>query len=226
MRLVLFDIDGTLIESCAREDQCFAQALRQHCQITQYSQNWEDYPHVTDKGILTTILAQHYASPLCETIFETLKKSIIEDLHSKLTSHSIVPIKGVHHFLHLLQAKTDIALGVATGSFYQSACLKLKCAGLPHLIQSPFASGEDLSSRLDICQQAYQKACQYYGVLSFKQVIYVGDGPWDFKCAQEMGAHFIGIGTTFKVSYRVDTPFPYFKDFSQPWRILDTIDAL
>ena len=57
MHLVMFDIDGTLIESYDIDEQCFLAAIDEVLGI-QIDSRWERYPHVTDAGILDEILSQ------------------------------------------------------------------------------------------------------------------------------------------------------------------------
>ena len=48
MKLVLFDIDGTLINSVKTDDECFVQTFDELYDIDLTKANWNEYTHVTD----------------------------------------------------------------------------------------------------------------------------------------------------------------------------------
>jgi len=54
----MFDIDGTLIESCDFDADCFSEAIKS---VTGYELNtdWASYNNITDAGILDEFIAQH-----------------------------------------------------------------------------------------------------------------------------------------------------------------------
>ena len=58
MKLVVFDIDGTLTQTMAVTDALFAKAVSEELR-TQVSEDWSSYPHVTDSGILEHVFLNH-----------------------------------------------------------------------------------------------------------------------------------------------------------------------
>ena len=73
MRAILFDIDGTLVQTGAADGACFAEAYRAVFSQAPASVSWDDYAHVTDWGILDEALgaARNRSSTLAErTAFE------------------------------------------------------------------------------------------------------------------------------------------------------------
>lgn len=52
MKLVIFDIDGTLTRTSGVDDACFIPTLAEFFGTTDFDTDWSRYPHVTDSGIL------------------------------------------------------------------------------------------------------------------------------------------------------------------------------
>lgn len=55
MHLVLFDIDGTLVESCDFDTTCFQAAIKDVLGVS-IDPDWSRYRHVTDSGILSEVV--------------------------------------------------------------------------------------------------------------------------------------------------------------------------
>ena len=59
MKLVMFDVDGTLVKTNKIDAKCFLSALSKEFGITGVNANWADYSHPTDSGILAEIVRCH-----------------------------------------------------------------------------------------------------------------------------------------------------------------------
>ncbi|MCC5623122.1 hypothetical protein [Nostoc sp. CHAB 5715] len=55
MKLVMFDIDGTLTESNSLDDESYLQALHKVFGFSEVSSDWTSYSHVTDACILKEV---------------------------------------------------------------------------------------------------------------------------------------------------------------------------
>ena len=51
MKLVVFDIDGTLTQTNEVDSRCFEEALRIVLGIEEFDTCWENYQFVTDSGV-------------------------------------------------------------------------------------------------------------------------------------------------------------------------------
>ena len=58
MHLIVFDVDGTLVESDEFDGVLYAKAVRDVLDI-EVDDDWTGYRHVTDNGILDEILDRH-----------------------------------------------------------------------------------------------------------------------------------------------------------------------
>ena len=52
MNLVMFDIDGTLTQTCAVDAACYVEAVMEVTGLRAISTDWASYRHTTDSGIL------------------------------------------------------------------------------------------------------------------------------------------------------------------------------
>src|SRR6266513_1165002 len=55
MRLVIFDIDGTLTQTMKADEECFVRSLAEVCGIRDVDTDWSRYKHATDSGIFHEI---------------------------------------------------------------------------------------------------------------------------------------------------------------------------
>ena len=85
----------------------------------------------------------------------------------------------------------DIGLGVATGAWEQSALLKLNSIGLD-IKGVSFSNSNYFKSREEITK-AVIKQLEYKTDNKPEQIIYFGDGLWDFQTCQNLNIKFIGI---------------------------------
>ena len=63
MRLVIFDIDGTLTQTTKADEECFVRSLAEVCGFGEVDTDWSHYKHSTDSGILQEIYEAHAGRP-------------------------------------------------------------------------------------------------------------------------------------------------------------------
>ncbi len=192
-KLVIFDIDGTLTNTKTVEDKCFIQAFEQIFDFDISAYKWEDLQNVTDWGIIEEIIqktqqreatAREYAS-MQQHFFELLRIECARD------KQQFQEVAGAKHFFDKLRISDQFAIGIATGSWSQSARIKLQAICIdPKGI--PFSNSDFFKSRARITQHAIEQAETKHQT-KFKDIIYFGDGAWDFKTCKELGIRFIGI---------------------------------
>jgi phosphoglycolate phosphatase-like HAD superfamily hydrolase len=192
MKLVMFDIDGTLTQTYQADETCFVQALREVFGFTDINTDWASYPHCSDSGILEVLFQIRLGrSPLPAEI------SIFQaHFVSLLTAATVVqpfnPIAGARDFLCSLTSSSALAVSLASGAWECSARFKLASAGLD-FPQIPAAFSDDAHAREAIMQASLVRAAQFHFRDSFDAVIYIGDGVWDARAARNLGFPFIGI---------------------------------
>ena len=97
---------------------------------------------------------------------------------------------GASALLAELGARPDWRAVVATGSWRESARLKLRLAGLDRF-ELPLASADDGMAREEIVAHGVGLA---NGDGPFAGVVLVGDKLWDLAAARHFGFGFVGVG--------------------------------
>ncbi len=186
----MFDIDGTLVESCEIDSQCFIDSVKE---VTGLSVNsdWSTYQHVTDSGILDELLRSEGFSNKDE-IKNSVKQLSLEKLEASLARQPVKEVLGAAAFLQLLQSMSNVVVSLATGGWQESAILKLESANI-NSSSIPLASSNDHHSRVEIMKLAAKRSsndqcpCTYFG-----------DGIWDKEASIELGYSFVLVGRKFK----------------------------
>ncbi|MBC7788690.1 MAG: HAD family hydrolase [Anaerolineae bacterium] len=193
-RLAIFDIDGTLTDTNAVDDECFQRAVAEILGLDSVRFNWQDAPHVTDSAITTWICESQYGRAPHGAELDQILARFLKLLAEELANNPgrFIPVCGADDaLLALRRAGWDLAL--ATGGWESSARLKLAAGGL-QCADLAFASASDALSREEIVQIARKRAEDQSGH-SYSRVVSVGDGEWDVRCARALALPFVGIGT-------------------------------
>jgi phosphoglycolate phosphatase-like HAD superfamily hydrolase len=196
MKLALFDIDGTLTETNEADNECFVKAFAVSHQITEIETDWTKYNHVTDSGIALEIFNQRLGRLPCEEDFLTFKSLFIENLSEFASKDETLfaEVSNAKAMLEKLKLEKNWVIALATGSFYDSAKLKLEKAKIDFK-DFPIGTADDAVSREEILQTAIEKSLENYGLQKFEKIVSIGDGVWDVQTARNLGLSFIGIAS-------------------------------
>ena len=188
---VIFDIDGTLVESSRFEDNVYISAIRDVLGDVSIREDWRTYRHVTDTGVLRQIMEENQISGE-ERIHE------VRTRFGKLANRYVDsggqcrPIPGAAGLFQKLRNDSRYEVGIATGGWRHTAEMKLRHAGFD-LKNVVLASSDDSEERIEIMQKCLQALGN-----SFQRIVYAGDAEWDVRATRELGWHFIGVGPRLK----------------------------
>ncbi|MCY3713373.1 MAG: HAD hydrolase-like protein [Gemmatimonadetes bacterium] len=191
---VIFDIDGTLVESSGFEDDLYIAAVRDVLGDVCIRKAWNTYRHVTDSGILRQIMEEH----------RIRGKDRIREVRSRFGDKvgqyfrdggECNPTIGAIDLIDELRAAPGFAVGFATGGWGQTARMKLEHAGF-NLKHAVLASSDDGHERTVIMRKCLDTLDAKGN--SFQRIVYVGDAEWDVRATRELGWHFIGVGPRLK----------------------------
>jgi phosphoglycolate phosphatase-like HAD superfamily hydrolase len=197
-RLAIFDIDGTLTDTSAVDNECFLAALAEVFSLEPHSLDaktidWLAAPSMTDSSILPWLCEARIGRRPRDAERERFIATFL-DLLSRRHDHAphrFAPIDGaLGAFAALGNAGWDVAL--ATGGWAPSARWKLARAGIDDggLV---LASASDAASREEIVRLARTRAAERFGT-AHDRVVSVGDGTWDVRTAASLRLPFVGIG--------------------------------
>lgn len=194
-KLVIFDVDGTLVQSYELEGDCFVAAFGDAFGITGIDRDWERYDHVTDPGIAAQIIRERRGREPDTGELDRLRSAFRARLaEAAQQDGAFAAIPGAAGLLAALRARTGWTMALATGAWREAARLKIARSGLD-VHGLPAAHGEDGPSRQGIVIAAIARAKEQAGVDDFAHTVCVGDGVWDVHTAAGLGLPCIGIGT-------------------------------
>jgi phosphoglycolate phosphatase-like HAD superfamily hydrolase len=188
---IIFDIDGTLVESYGLDTECFIGAVREVLGNVVLRPDWSDYTHVTDQGILNEILSDN---AIASDPSMDIKSAFLAQLTTRLRDDtSLCPaLPGAAEIIRRFTRDPQVRLGAATGGWRASAQVKLRHAGVDLPETATF------SSDIAIERTAIMQSCLAGIGDPSDPTIYIGDGVWDVEATQALGWGFVGIGPRLK----------------------------
>jgi phosphoglycolate phosphatase-like HAD superfamily hydrolase len=192
MKLIVFDIDGTLVKfHRKRNDQAYVRTVQEVFNLT-IRDSWSGYVQSTDSGILGEIARKHLGRNVSVEEVLRFKERMARWLEKEYGKEPFEPHEGAKPLWNNLLNHEDWKIAVGTGNWEFSARFKLNSAGFEQGL-IPLGSADDGESREEILESSLQKAKALYGVPAFNKVVYVGDRIWDLRAAKISGWKFIGI---------------------------------
>ncbi len=191
MHLLVFDLDGTLVESDEFDGVLYCKAVRDVLDI-EVDDDWSGYRHVTDSGILDEILDRHVGEMDRSVAHASVKKAFVGLVRDHLTDRAgrLPEIPGAGAFVKRLIALPEVCVAVATGGWRETAAMKLRAIGLhPEMLH--LSSASDAVRRIEIMQIAERRAMA--GKPADRR-FYFGNQPWDRESSRRLGWGFVAIG--------------------------------
>jgi phosphoglycolate phosphatase-like HAD superfamily hydrolase len=196
MRLILFDIDGTLIDAHRAGHACLTRAM-EAVFGTAGPQAKYDWRGKTDPQIVQDLLRA--AGVPDATIRSRLDDCFAvygRHLEGLLGSgHPVDVLPGVRELIEALSPRADCLVGLLTGNVAVGAHLKLSPTGLLPAFRVA-ATGSDDMDRRRLPAVARERAETLLGrPLSPDRLTIVGDTPLDIDCARAAGAAAVAVAT-------------------------------
>jgi phosphoglycolate phosphatase-like HAD superfamily hydrolase len=188
--LVLFDIDGTLLDVQGAGRKSFSRALHAAWNIDE-SLDGFSFAGATDLGVLAKLQMHH--PKICMDEVSSFFQALEEALSAELDSQPPRVYPGAMETVSEMANDGNVVMGLVTGN--ASACAKLKVthAGFRAEDFRVGAYGDEDADRNVLAQAALQRAEQASG--RFDQVTLIGDTPSDIGAALAIGARAVGVST-------------------------------
>ncbi|MBN2414027.1 haloacid dehalogenase-like hydrolase [candidate division KSB1 bacterium] len=210
MKILLFDIDGTLMLSGGAGLRAMNEAFLRVYGKKDVLLNIK-LAGRTDTSIIEDALAESNI-PFESEKFEYYKSVYYDLLEKEITQPSsekkLMP--GIKELLPLLTERKGVYLGLLTGNWEKSGRIKIGHFGLNgYFTFGAFAN--DSGIRNDLLPFAIKRFIEKYNVIPKPDDVYViGDTPADINCAKPHGALAVAIGASF---YTVDQLKEYNPDY-------------
>ena len=227
MRLVLFDIDGTLLNSGGLGRASMQRALGMV--FGSPGNPAYRYDGKTDKQIVRDVMRlEGHSDEHIDSRMEKLIDLYLEGLRTgaKSGKFNVRALEGVPELLDALEAREDILLGLLTGNVEPGARTKLTAAGINPDRFRVNAFGSDHEHRPELPAIAQRRASETLGLdIAGDRLIVIGDTPADIECGRALGAKAIGVASGHYTVEQLEAHNAYavFPSLKNTQQVLETI---
>jgi phosphoglycolate phosphatase-like HAD superfamily hydrolase len=217
VRLVLFDVDGTLVTAHGAGREALRHALLSIYGTTGPIDDY-DFRGKTDPRIVLDLMAAAGLDDARVSVgLERCFKAYVDTLDRLVGDGARVEaLPGIADLVRALAVRTDVVVGLLTGNIEAGARVKLRPTGLWPLFRVG-AFGSDDPDRRCLPPIARRRASALVGgEIEPERVIVIGDTPLDVDCARACGAVAVAVATGQHASVDLEACAPdlLFADFS------------
>lgn len=227
MKLVLFDIDGTLLLSDGAGKRAIHRALGEVFGTVgpvEYR-----FDGKTDRQIVRELMrmcghADDHIDARMDDVFTRYLRYLDDELRDP--THLPYALPGVHTLLDVLEEESGVILGLLTGNLREGATAKLTSVGIDPGRFRVGAFGSDHEHRPELPAIARDRTKNELGIdIEGAAMFVIGDTPADLTCGKSLGANAIGVATgRYTVAdLREYEPFAVFPDLSDTDAVCRTI---
>lgn len=197
VRLLLFDIDGTLLTCGPQVRPWFAGALHEIYGTTGDLDGYE-FAGRTDPEIVRDLIGDD-----CPDRLARMRKSYLDRLDRHLDPGAMRVLPGVRELLDALAGREGVLVGLLTGNWERGARIKLARLGLDSYFTLG-AFGDDGDRRTDLPPVALARAGAHAGFpVRPGQALIIGDSVHDVGCARAHGLPVLAVASSFTPADRL-----------------------
>jgi phosphoglycolate phosphatase len=191
-KLLLFDVDGTLLKSCGASLRAMTTAARRWFgpafSLEEVDRNGRLDPDII-KASLDLNGVQATAGQL-----DAFRESYLEELRAGVATSRILP--GVSGLLAGLRAVEGVLLGLVTGNYAEAARIKLEAVRIDPSWFVANGFGEQAATRSRLVRRAMETAASLARrPIAGRDVIVIGDTPRDVESAKAAGCRALAVAT-------------------------------
>ncbi|MGH7531497.1 MAG: HAD family hydrolase [Gemmatimonadales bacterium] len=203
MRLILFDIDGTLLWTDGAGRRAIHQALLDEAGTAGPIDGYR-FDGKTDPQIVRELLAlaghpeaesPERVAAVCRRYLELLTRELAKPTQATRLFPGVVALLDA---LAPHEAAGRTLVGLLTGNLERGAALKLRSAGIDSARFAVGAYGSDSHRRPELPVIAAERAARRVGrPFAGADIVIVGDTPDDVACCSPVGARAVAVATGF-----------------------------
>lgn len=194
MKIILFDIDGTILRTNGAGTRAANRAFEIIYGIPE-AMTRIDAAGKTDPIILKEIFLNEFNRDYSLDEASELYKLYIAFLEEETGNSETTVMPGIPELLENLSKRDDLIVGVATGNIEQGAWIKLRRAYLDHHFKFG-GFGSDSHSREKLILKALERARDHLDDnLDISNSYVIGDTPFDINHGRAAGAVTIAVAT-------------------------------
>jgi len=216
MRLVMFDIDGTLILTAGAGMRAFYRALQQTFALPAgalaIDPDGKTDPLIAREALARFGMEDRLQSPNREALFAAYIDALEYEMEQARIGGSLRILPGVVELLAALASRPEFALGLVTGNLESGARIKLGKAGLDRYFHYG-GYGSDHENRTALTRTAIDRGTKYVAPAGVEKAFVVGDTPLDILHGRAAGASVIAVASA---KYTLSDLAPYEPDLLVP----------
>jgi phosphoglycolate phosphatase-like HAD superfamily hydrolase len=196
VRLVLWDLDGTLVDTAGHGKHAFDEAFE--ALAGRPAERWPPFAGRTDHAIAIDLLELNAVASgdgAVGRLLEGIHAALAARFEAMRAEGSAQP--GAPEAVAALARRDDVLQTALTGNIERNAELKLRAYGLDAALDLGVgAYGDDHVVRAELIQIALDRVAELRGLeLSAADAVLIGDTPLDIEAAHAGGARGVGVAT-------------------------------
>jgi phosphoglycolate phosphatase-like HAD superfamily hydrolase len=225
-RLILWDIDGTLIRSGGvgrRVIEEAAVAVGRLAEVPRIVMSGKTDPQILREIFLAAELADDHIDSLLPDAMAAAERALADAEHELRATGHVLP--GVVPLLERLDGEPGIRQTLLTGNLTANAAVKVAAFGLTRFFDAEVgAYGTDHADRLELVPIALERVERFRGeTFEPDDVWVVGDTANDLACARAGGVRCLLVGDVYgddEAAAAADAVVPDLTDVGRAFRIL------
>lgn len=195
VRLILFDIDGTLLWGQGMGYRSMERAGRRLLGDA-FSLEGIDFSGALDPWIFAEAVARLGADHSAD-LGERFRAEYLVELRAEIEAGRTRPVllPGVEGLLREMTGRERLTLGLVTGNYADAAPMKLRAAGLDPTVFTVGAFGDHAATRPELVALALERWGASGAEPDPERALVVGDTPRDVDCAHKNGVRCLAVAT-------------------------------
>jgi phosphoglycolate phosphatase-like HAD superfamily hydrolase len=228
MKLILFDIDGTIHWTSGAGRRAMEGALHEFFGATgpaSYRYDGKTDIQIVRESMREAGIADAEIDARIDGVMASYLERLVVELAAPNTK--MKRYDGVMELLDALEQRADRILGLLTGNIVDGATHKLRAVGVEPERFRLGAYGSDHEHRHELPAIAVRRAEESLGhVIPGHRVVIIGDTPADIHCGRPIGARAIGVATGHYTvdDLRAHDPAAVFADLADTDAVMRAID--